>query len=65
MRRRRAHRRRVHLSPLNLAPVSTIRGGCQEIRLSDVAFVVDGTGYVMSGNREVIALFLETFQPGA
>jgi hypothetical protein len=38
---------------------------CQEIRLSDVAFVVDGTGYVMTGNREVIALFLDTFQPGA
>lgn len=37
---------------------------CQEIRLSDVAFVVDGTGYVMSGNRDVIALFLHTFQPG-
>lgn len=38
---------------------------CQEIRLSDVAFVVNGTGYVMSGNREVIAHFLDTFQPGA
>jgi hypothetical protein len=38
---------------------------CQEIRLSDVGFVVDGTGYVMTGNRDVIALFLETFQPGA
>jgi hypothetical protein len=38
---------------------------CQEIRLSDVAFVVDGTGYVMTGNRDVIAHFLETFQPGA
>ncbi len=38
---------------------------CQEIRLSDVAFVVDGTAYVISGNQEVIALFLDTFQPGA
>jgi hypothetical protein len=38
---------------------------CQEIRLTEVAFVVGGTGYVMSGNREVVALFLDTFQPGA
>jgi hypothetical protein len=38
---------------------------CQEIRLSDVAFVVDGTGYVMTGNREAIALFLDTFSAGA
>ena len=31
--------------------------------LSDVAFVVDGTGYMMSGNQPVIALFLDTFEP--
>ena len=37
---------------------------CQAIRLSDIAFVVDGTGYVMTGNREVIALYLDTFEPG-
>ena len=37
---------------------------CRGILLSDVAFVVDGTGYVMTGNRDTIALFLNTFQPG-
>lgn len=36
---------------------------CYGMGLSDVAFVVDGIGYVMSGNRPVIALFLETFEP--
>jgi hypothetical protein len=38
---------------------------CQSMRHTYVAFVVDGTGYTMSVNREVIALFLDTFQPGA
>jgi hypothetical protein len=38
---------------------------CQGLHYTDVAFVVDGTGYVMSGNRVVIAHFLDTFQPGA
>jgi hypothetical protein len=36
---------------------------CYGMGLSDVAFVVDGTGYVMSGNQPVIALFLATFEP--
>lgn len=36
---------------------------CYGMGLSDVAFVVDGTGYVMSGNQPVIALFLDTFEP--
>jgi hypothetical protein len=36
-----------------------------DLRLLDVAFVVDGTGYVMSGNPTVIGQFLEEFQPGA
>jgi hypothetical protein len=36
---------------------------CFGMGLSDVAFVVDGTGYLMSGNQPVIALFLETFEP--
>jgi hypothetical protein len=35
---------------------------CYGMGLSDVAFVVDGIGYVMSGNQPVIALFLETFE---
>ena len=35
---------------------------CFAMGLSDVAFVVDGTGYYMSGNQPVIALFLETLQ---
>ena len=38
---------------------------CEGIRLSDVAFVVDGTGYVMSGNGPVIEAFLGTFRAGA
>ena len=38
---------------------------CQGIRLSDVAFVIDGTGYFMSGNQVVIAAFLGKFQAGA
>jgi hypothetical protein len=38
---------------------------CYGMGLSDVAFVVNGTGYVMSGNQPVIALFLSTFEPGA
>lgn len=37
---------------------------CQGIRLSDVAFVVGGRGYAMSGNRAVIARFLDTFEQG-
>jgi hypothetical protein len=36
---------------------------CFGMGLSDVAFVVDGMGYVMSGNQPVIALFLDTFEP--
>jgi hypothetical protein len=50
------------IGPLTIRRLDLV---CQEIRVSDVAFVIDGTGYVMSGNREAIALFLETFQPGA
>lgn len=38
---------------------------CQSISFMEVAFVVDGTGYIMAGNSEVITLFLETFQPSA
>jgi hypothetical protein len=38
---------------------------CQSIRFTEVAFVVDGTGYVMAGNREVIAFLLGTFSSGA
>jgi hypothetical protein len=37
---------------------------CFGMGLSDVAFVIQGTGYVMSGNQPVIALFLSTFEPG-
>jgi hypothetical protein len=36
---------------------------CYGMGLSDVAFVVDGIGYMMSGNQPVIALFLDTFEP--
>jgi hypothetical protein len=36
----------------------------QTLNLVDVAFVVDGTGYVMSGNPTVIAQFLDEFEPG-
>jgi hypothetical protein len=35
-----------------------------DLRLLDVAFVIEGTGYVMSGNPTVIGQFLEEFQPG-
>ena len=45
--------------------ISRIDLECFDILLSDVAFVVDGTGYVMSGNQVVLALFLDTFVPGA
>ena len=38
---------------------------CQGIRLSDVAFVIDGMGYIMSGNSPVITAFLSNFRPGA
>ena len=34
-------------------------------RLSDVAFVIDGVGYMMSGNQVVLAQFLSTIEPGA
>lgn len=37
---------------------------CQGIRVSDVVFVVENRGYLMTGNRETIALFLETFEHG-
>lgn len=37
---------------------------CEGLRLSDVAFVVDSTGYVMTGNRLVIADFLAEFAAG-
>lgn len=37
---------------------------CQGLHFTDVAFVVNGTGYVMSGNRPIIAHFLDTFEPG-
>lgn len=38
-------------------------GDGYDLRLLDVAFVVGGTGYVMSGNPTVIGQFLEEFQP--
>jgi hypothetical protein len=37
---------------------------CFEMPWTDVAFVIDGTGYAMAGNGEVIADFLSEFQPG-
>ena len=37
---------------------------CQGIRLSDVVFVVENRGHLMTGNRDVIALFLSTFEHG-
>jgi hypothetical protein len=38
---------------------------CQGIRVSDVTFVVNGTGYVISGGPSVVTLFVQTFQAGA
>lgn len=38
---------------------------CQGVRITDVAFVLDGVGYVMSGNRPAILQFLETFEARA
>jgi hypothetical protein len=39
-------------------------GDGNDLRLVDVAFVLDGTGYVMSGNPTVIGQFLEEFERG-
>lgn len=38
-------------------------GDGYDMRYLDVAFVIDGTGYVMTGNPTVIGRFLEEFQP--
>lgn len=46
-------------------PVRRIDLVCQGIRLSDIAFVFNQKGYVLTGNRQVIRLFMQTLEsPG-